>query len=213
MATSPSEKLRRARTLRGVSQANTDRIVGVPADRTRSYERGLATPPKVYLQVLSRAWRIPLEWFTDGEDTAPPTEQGVLTDRRFPWSGHIPGDPAPRQTGRALLASAELADDADAHWRTVATTDYEPQVRRGDVLLVVVDKRLRAGSLYVVATDDDDLALAFLGRDREWTAVGGGPVPAGRALGYVPEINRALSDSAVLSFRSEIGLTVHDLTV
>lgn len=77
MAT-PGKKLRLARESQRppVTRDELAAIQGAGSSyhRIAAYENGKAAPPKDLLARVSAAWRIPLEWFYDGKDGPPPSQ-------------------------------------------------------------------------------------------------------------------------------------------
>lgn len=67
-----SEKIRRARRARELTQEGLDDALGVPHGRTFAYEKGRATVPEVIVRRIAKALDIMPDWFFDGEDTPPP---------------------------------------------------------------------------------------------------------------------------------------------
>lgn len=67
-----SEKIRRARRAKELTQEGLDDALGVPHGRIFAYEKGRAAVPEVVVRRIAKALDVMPDWFFDGEDTPPP---------------------------------------------------------------------------------------------------------------------------------------------
>lgn len=88
-----SEKIRRARRAKDLTQEGLDDALGVPHGRTFAYEKGRAAVPEVIVRRIARVLDVMPDWFFDGEDTPPPFGQ----------------PPAPSDSARSLIPNGTSA--------------------------------------------------------------------------------------------------------
>lgn len=176
-----SEKIRRARRAKELSQEELDDALGVPHGRTFSYEKGRAAAPEVMVRRIAKILSVDPFWFFDGEDTPPHAGEtffGTATPGMDPPSpigerGAVPG------AGRRWFpirffvgASAHPVDGkvdgedfeefSDRLYRPerycviVVGDSGEPRIRHGDILLIQPHPSAKNGVLNVFTNESGE---------------------------------------------------------
>lgn len=180
-----SEKIRRARRAKELTQEGLDDALGVPHGRTFAYEKGRAAVPEVVVRRIAKALDVMPDWFFDGEDTPPPIGKPSPHDSSSsltPATGSV--NPLGERSmvpaaGRALFpilgsvgaAAAPLrSGDADPDdWVEFSERLFRPdrfavrvsghsggdEIHHGDYLLVQPEEVPRHGFVTVLGRSDE----------------------------------------------------------
>lgn len=179
------DRLRAARELVGLDQAEVARQLGIAASAVSQWEAGKTTPAKKHFPWLARLYKVEQAYLLDdgAAGGAPPPEVSAPIPIDFPAERGMPRDvpiygvAAANETDGSFNIEATIVDYGrrppaltaarDVYGLFVASDSMEPVYRRGD--LVYVRRRLppRPGDdviIQIAAVIDGDQPAAFIKR-------------------------------------------------